>query len=189
MSAIGRTPTVATSTATPAARPDEVDEGEEYQPNKEELFGTQPAGKPRKFILVPDPQRGESRVRVKVNLDQAKMDELPDSYRMTHSVYPRSYFPVHLKNPPGLTVPGKRYFRDDAAEAEADDEDATIGRVTVPAPSLDGESEVIVPRMSKRRHRKDAILNDLGYRMTWCQSRTFVGRMVFLQKSCAFFYS
>lgn len=162
----------------------DVDDDEE-NPTEEALFGVQPAGtKPRKFILVDDPHRG-SKVRVKVNLDQVKMDDIPDSYRMVHSVYPRSYFPVHMKNPPGLVAPGKRYFRD--GTAETDDEAATVGRITVPVPSLDGESEVTVPRMSRKRHRKDVMLNDLAYRMTWCQSRTFAGRKLFLQKSRTLF--
>lgn len=178
---LARPPTVATS----SSRPDEeADNDDEQHPSKAELFGPLPDGKPRKFLLVEDPQR-QNRVRVKVMLDQVDMDEIPDSYRMSNSVYPRSYFPVQLKNPPGGgTAPGKRFFKDDATVAADSDEAATVGRVTVPVPSLDGESEVSVPKMSSRRHRKDVMLNDLGHRMSWSQSRTFAGRMLFLQRSC-----
>lgn len=119
------------------------------------------------------------------------MAEIPDSYRRSGSVYPRSYFPVQLRNPPGLVTPGKRFFKNDTATVAAlagddQDEDATVGRVIVPAPSLDGESEIAVPKMSRKRHRKDVLLNNLGYRMSWCQSRNFAGHMLFLQRSCTY---
>ena len=179
----GRHPTVATSSSRPGGRKanDDADDDERH-PSKAALFGPLPDGKRRKFILVDDNQRG-CRVRVKVTLDQVDMDEIPDSYRMSNSVYPRTYFPVQLKNPPGRVVPGKRYFKDETTTG-GDDDTATEGRVTVPAPSLDGESETTVPKISRHRHRKDVMLNDLGYRMSWSQSRVFAGRTLFLQRSC-----
>lgn len=170
----------------------EVDE--DTHPSKESLFGTIPEGKRRKFILVDDTQRG-SRVRVKVMLDQVDVDEIPDSYRLANSVYPRTYFPVQLKNPPGRSDPGRRFFKDGGSGGGGGgdgggNDDATEGRVTVPAPSLDGESEMTaVPRLSRPRNRKDVMLNDLAYRMSWSQSRVFAGRTLFLQRSCASFFS
>lgn len=180
IASLGRHQTVATSTSKlDEMDTDEVDD-EERNPSTDALFGTFPEGKRRKFILVDDTQRN-CRVRVKVMLDQVDMNEIPDSYRKANSVYPRTYFPVQMKNPPGPVVPGKRYIRDDT---ETDDGDATIGRILVPAPQMDGDNEATVPRLSRARRRKDVLLNDLGCRMSWSQSRVFSGRMLFLQRSC-----
>lgn len=181
--ALGRHPTIATSSQinTAAANTTTDNDTDDQSPSNEDLFGQLPGGKPRTFILVEDPQRG-SRVRVKVGLGNVKMQEIPDSYRKSNAVYPRTYFPTQMKDVPGRVVPGKRFFRDDT-EQTADPEDSTVGRTTVPAPSLDGERDIEVPKLSRRRHRKEVLLNDLGYRMSWCQSRIFAGRMLFLQRS------
>lgn len=172
----GPGPTSATTVAVAPAEPDD-----EVSPSNEDLFGQLPGGKRRTFILVEDPQRG-SRVRVKVGLDKVNMDDLPDSYRKLNAVYPRTYFPVQMKDAPGQTVPSQRYFRDDTEIAE--DDALVVGRTTVPAPSLDGERGIEVPKISRRRHRKEVMLNDLAYRLSWSQSRVFAGRMLFLQQSC-----
>ncbi|KAF5855519.1 hypothetical protein ETB97_009081 [Aspergillus alliaceus] len=175
---LGRHPTVATSSS--KIEEIEDDDEDERNPSNDALFGVFPEGKRRKFILVEDSQRG-CRVRVKVMLDQVDMNEIPDSYRMSNSVYPRTYFPVQMKNPPGRVVPGRRYIKDDTEE---DDEETPIaGRILVPAPSIDGDSEVTVPKLSRARRKKEVLLNDLGYRMSWSQSRVFAGRMLFLQRS------
>lgn len=178
---LGRHPTIATSSQMNTADNDNDNENDNQSPSNEDIFGQLPGGKPRTFILVEDPQRG-SRVRVKVGLDKVKMQEIPDSYRKSSAVYPRTYFPTQMKDAPGRVVPGKRFFRDDT-EQTADPEDSTVGRTTVPAPSLDGERDIEVPKLSRRRHRKEVLLNDLGYRLSWCQSRIFAGRMLFLQRS------
>lgn len=149
-------------------------------PSNEDLFGQLPDGKRRTFILVEDPQRG-ARVRVKVMLDKVNMDEIPDSYRMSNAVYPRTYFPVQMQDAPGTSVPNKRFSRDDTEQT--DDSDVTIGRTSVLAPSLDGEREIDVPQLSRRRHQKEVLLNDLGYRLSWSQSRVFADRRLFLQRS------
>ncbi|KAL4934795.1 hypothetical protein BDV06DRAFT_229440 [Aspergillus oleicola] len=181
LGSFGRHSAVATSTSN---RIEEVDEEDERDPSKDDLFGTLPEGKRRKFILVDDNQRS-CRVRVKVMLDQVDMDEIPDSYRMSNSVYPRTYFPVQMKSPRSQVLPGNRYIKDEneANDGDDDEDEATIGRVMVPAPSPDDDTEVSVPRISRRRHRKEVLLNDLGYRMSWSQSRVFAGRMLFLQRS------
>lgn len=177
LGSLNRHPTIAASSRMAAATPDL----DEQSPTNEDLFGQLPDGKRRTFILVEDPQRG-SRVRVKVGLDKVKMDEIPDSYRKNHAVYPRTYFPTQMKDAPLLVDPSKRFFADDM-EHMGDPEDSTVGRTTVPAPSLDGERGIDVPKLSRRRHRKEVMLNDLAYRLSWSQSRVFAGRMLFLQRS------
>lgn len=177
---LGRHPTIATSSSK-LGQADEDEDDEDHDPSNDALFGTFPEGKRRKFILVDDTQRG-CRVRVKVMLDQVDMDEIPDSYRNSNAVYPRTYFPVQMKNPPGRVVPGRRYIKDDT-EADDDEESATVGRILVPTPQIDGESDIAVPKLSRSRRQKEVLLNDLGYRMSWSQSRVFAGRMLFLQRS------
>lgn len=150
-----------------------------------ELFGDLPEGKRRKFILVDDTQRG-ARVRVRVMLDQVEMKEIPDSYRKTNSVFPRSYFPMQMQSP--TTSTGDSRFPDeDSHEDDGDSSRPGRGRTLVPVPMLDGsEREVPMPRISRARRRKEVTLNDLGYRMSWSQSRVFAGRTLFLQRARMF---
>lgn len=178
LNTLSRHPTIATSQMNTTTEDSDSDQS----PSNEDLFNQLPRGKPRSFILVEDPQRPGTRVRVKVGLDKVKIQEIPDSYRKSNAVYPRTYFPTQMKDVPGL-VPSKRFFRDDT-EQPGDLEDSTVGRTSVPAPSLNGEREIQVPKLSRRRHRKEVLLNDLGYRLSWCQSRIFAGRRLFLQRSC-----
>lgn len=56
----------------------------------------------------------------------------------------------------------------------------------VPVNMLEGEVKVPAPRITRTKRKKEIILNDLGYRMSWCQGRVFAGRPLFLQKSCKF---
>lgn len=153
-------------------------------PDSEDIFGGLPEGKRRKFILVDDTQRS-CRVRVKVMLDQVDVGEIPDSYRLTGAVYPRAYFPVQMKVPPGRVVPGNRYR--DESDIENSDTPSVTGRTLVPVPTVDGEADIVMPQLSRSRHRNDKVLNDLGYRMSWSQSRVFADRPLFLQRSCGFF--
>ncbi|KAL1646533.1 hypothetical protein SLS58_003119 [Diplodia intermedia] len=151
-----------------------------------ELFGDLPEAKRRKFILVDDAQRG-TRVRVRVMLDQVNMEEMPDSYRKNNSVYPRSYFPTQMQSPPA-SPRGTRFF-DDPDEKEEGSSGAmpVTGRTLVPVPMMDGsEAKVPRPRMTRSKRNKEITLNDLGYRMTWSQSRVFAGRTLFLQRSRKF---
>jgi len=49
---------------------------------------------------------------------------------------------------------------------------------------MDGsETQLPVPRMTRTKRNKEVTLNDLGYRMSWRQSRVFSGRTLFLQRS------
>jgi hypothetical protein len=166
---------------------DELNEDE-----RASLFGDIPEAKKRKFILVDDPGKG-GRVRVRVTLDTVDIKEIPDSFRKSNSVYPRSWFPLQMQSPPP-SAHGSRFF-------EGDDEDDTVevdggraagssrgrgskGKMMVSVPLADGgEAEVGVPRMRKSVRSKEVRLNDLGYRMTWHQSRVFADKTVFLQKA------
>ena len=147
------------------------------------LYGDLPESKRRKFILVDDTARN-TRVRVRVTLDQVELKEMPDSYRKTNSVFPRSYFPMQMQSPPS-SARGNRFFEDDdSAGGELDDGRATYGKTLVPVPMIDGaEGEVSVPKLTRAKKRREVTLNDLGYRMSWSQSRVFAGRIMFLQKS------
>jgi len=142
------------------------------------LFGDLPETKRRKFILVDDAQRG-TRVRVRVMLDQVKMHEMPDSYRKSNSVYPRSWYATEMQDAP--PSPRNTRWPDDVVDEEQ--ESATVGTM-VPVPMMDGsEAKVPMPRMSRAKRGKEVTLNDLGYRMSWSQSRVFSGRTLFLQRS------
>jgi hypothetical protein len=111
-------------------------------------------------------------------LDQVRMAEMPDSYRKNNSVYPRSWFATEMQSPPASPRRGR--FPDDV-EAEAQGAQA---RVLVPVPMMDGsEAKLPVPRMTRTKRSKEVTLNDLGYRMSWSQSRVFSGRTLFLQRS------
>lgn len=172
---------VSNSTAVAAAVPKSEDEERNTA-----LFGDLPEAKRRKFILVDDPHRG-ARVRVRVMLDQVEMKEIPDSYRKTNSVYPRSYFPMQMQSPKS-SARGSRFFEEGDPEGEKDDGDVpTKGRTLVPVPMLDGaEGEVAVPKIARAKRNKEMTLNDLGYRMSWSQSRVFSGRTMFLQRACEY---
>lgn len=159
------------------------------------LFGDLPEGKRRKFILVEDLQRG-CRVRVKVMLDQVDMNEIPDSYRKGNSVFPRSYFPVQMVDVGEVDGGGGRRGRGrflvnagDEDDGEGDGE-CTVGRTMVSVPGVNGgedvgeeEVDVAVPGIGRGKKDREMVLNDLGYRMSWSQSRVFAGRPLFLQRA------
>lgn len=164
------------SVGTAAVASGEKDDDDEQ---KTALFGDLPEGKRRKFILVDDNENSK-RVRVKVMLDQVNMKEIPDSYRKQNSVFPRSYSATEAPDVETDGPRGRRYFAGDDA---ADDGQSIISRTLVPAPLPGGEGEVAVPRISHSKHKKEETLNDLAYRMSWSQSRTFNQRHLFLQRS------
>ncbi|KAM3083710.1 hypothetical protein ACMFMG_002180 [Clarireedia jacksonii] len=146
------------------------------------LFGDLPEAKKRKFILVEDPVKG-SRIRVRVTLDTVDINEIPDSFRKSNSVYPRSWFPVQMQSPPP-SAHGSRFFQEDDVDSEVDAGRARRGRTMVTVPLADGgEGEIATPRMRKSQRIKEVKLNDLGYRMTWHQGRVFADKTVFLQKA------
>lgn len=156
---------------------------DEDEESKRTLFGDLPESKRRKFILVEDQQRG-TRVRVRVMLDQVKMDDMPDAHLRINAVFPRSYYPRQMRSPPGS--PGGRGIWDDEDDVEGTSGTApTRGKTLVSVPLMDGsEAKLPIPRMTKSRRAKEIALNELGYRMAWGQARTFNGRTLFLQRSC-----
>jgi hypothetical protein len=154
------------------------------------LFGDIPEGKKRKFILVDDPSKG-GRVRVRVTLDTVDIKEIPDSFRKSNSVYPRSWFPLEMQSPPP-SARGSRFFEADDVDGGDEVEPSGSarggrrerGRMAVNVPLTDGgEGEVEVPKMRASIRSKEVKLNDLGYRLTWHQSRVFADKTVFLQKA------
>ena len=174
---------------------------EEEEARNAALFGDVPEAKRRKFILVDDTQRG-TRVRVRVMLDQVRMQEMPDSYRKSNSVFPRSWFPTEMQSPPNC--PDAAGWPEDAAEecnvegggpvgggssrrprrSSAGRKSGPLTSTTVPVSANDGSGiNVKVPRISRAHRTKETALNDLGYRMSWSQSRVFSGRNLFLQRS------
>lgn len=159
------------------------------------VFSDVPEAKRRKFILVDDTDR-KTRVRVKVNLESVEIAEIPDSYRRDNSVYPRSWLPTEMPQSPRAKKARRVRFVEDDVEDGAEGEGEglgvaemgkgmQVGRVIVPVPMVEvKEAELKVPGLGRRAKEKEDKLNDLGYRMSWSQSRTFAGRVMFLQKSC-----
>ena len=139
--------------------------------------------KRRKFILVDDPDGGK-RVRVRVTLENSNIIEAPDDFRRRNCVYPRSFAPVGMPMVP-RSARGNRFWADDDSEGgEEEDGHITKGRTLVPVPTLDGaEGEVPAPRIVRSKKRKEKLLNDLGYRMAWGQTKTFDRRTIFLQRA------
>lgn len=162
------------SQASALAIPASASVKKEEENHKRALFGDVPESKRRKFILVDDNQRG-TRVRVRVMLDQVKMDDMPDAHLRINAVYPRSYFPRQMRSPPGS--PRARGNWDD--EDDEGDDGAVVapgGKTMVPVSLMDGsEAKLPVPRMTRSKRNKEVALNELGYRMSWGQARTFNG--------------
>ncbi|KAI1080187.1 hypothetical protein F5B20DRAFT_580583 [Whalleya microplaca] len=161
--------------------------------NPEGLFPDIPEAKKRKFILVDDTKRG-CRLRVRVTLEAVNTKEIPDSFRKSSSVFPRSYFPREMQSPPPSAT-GSRFFQDDLSDDDVEVDGGRTGRsrgnhgrdrdrVMVKAPMSDGiEGEVAIPRTRKGVRAREVRLNDLGYRMAWLQSRAFAGKTIFLQRA------
>lgn len=161
------------------------------------LFGDIPEARKRKFILVEDPGKSGNRVRVRVTLDTVDTAQIPDSYRKTNSVYPRSWFPMQMQSPPP-SAHGSRFFEDDDVDDSLDARGdrggsgrdggpGAFGKTMVQVPLMDGVvAEVAVPKTRRTQRGKEVKLNDLGYRMAWQQSRVFAGKAVFLQRAREF---
>jgi len=90
------------------------------------------------------------------------MQEIPDSYRKSNSVYPRSFI----------------------SSQEDLDNNGTEIHTQVVVPMLDGTNMTVpTPPPSSAKRKKENDLNELGYRMSWSQSRVFAGRTMFLQRA------
>lgn len=163
---------------------------EEEEDRKLALFGDLPEEKRRKFILLDDQARG-CRVRVRVLLDNVKMEEMPDSHLRANSVHPRSYYPRQMKSP--SLSPGQPGNWDDAEDSSDDEAETANNNATdrsgtrVRVPLVGGSHATLhIPRLTKGRRARECALNELGYRMSWSQAKTFNARPIFLQKACKF---
>ncbi len=157
---------------------------EEAENRKRKLFGDVPEGKRRKFILVEDVDRN-TRVRVRVTLEDVNMQEMPDAHLKINSVYPRSHYPRQVGSPSASPAVQNRWGDEDDAAAGPSSGVPTRGKTMVRVPLMDGaDTEMPIPRMTRTRRNKELVLNKLGARMSWAQARTFNGRTLFLQKSC-----
>lgn len=165
---------------------------EEEEEKKLTLFGEPQGEKRRKFILVDDQARG-CRVRVRALLDNVKMEEMPDSHLRANSLYPRSYFPRQMRSSPHS--PSQSGFRDvseDSIDNEANTSEHTgiRDRLRVRVLLLSGSyAHLHIPQPTKGRRARECALNELGYRMSWGQAKTFNERPIFLQKACKLFLS
>lgn len=148
------------------------------------LFNRLPEGKQRKFFSVEDPERSNHKVRVKMALHDCKIEEVPDSYRRQNSVYPRSWFPTQMQPSPSSRTSRGRFIEDQSDQEDPEPAQTAPGTTTVKVPLLEGrEGELKVPGLGRNARRKEEQLNDMGYRISWGQGRTFVGRVMFLQQS------
>ncbi|KAI0399504.1 hypothetical protein F4802DRAFT_589318 [Xylaria palmicola] len=165
--------------------------GEDDDDKPDGLFPEIPSSKKRKFILVDDEKRG-NRLRARVLLEDVRMKEIPDSFRKRSAVFPRSYFPREMQDPPPSAT-GSRFFEDDLSDDDVEVDGGRTGRSRtsrtkahdmVKIPLGDGtETEAAVPRMRNSNRRKEVRLNDLGYRMAWLNGRPFAGRTIFMQRA------
>ena len=174
---------IATSVIPPGANLSPSMSSPDKKPGQSTLPEVEP--RKRKFILVEDTERN-NRVRVKVNLEGVEIAEIPDSYRDANSVYPRSYLPAQMQLSPRSK--GERRHRGRFPANEEDESELGFERrCAVKVPVIENEEiDLPVPRLSNLVGRKEAKLNDLGYRMSWSQSRVFAGRVIFLQRSRKF---
>ena len=116
-------------------------------------------------------------------LHEVNIDEIPDSYRKENSVYPRSWFPAQMQLSPSSRAPKGRFIAY-RGQDEGDDDDSQVATTVVKVPMLEGrEGELRVPGLGKNTRKKEEQLNDMGYRISWSQSRTFNSRIIFLQQS------
>ncbi|KAG6090912.1 hypothetical protein E4U30_007811 [Claviceps sp. LM220 group G6] len=207
----GSATAIASTTVITAPVPRRKHHRPEVEP-PEGLFPSLPEAKKRKFILVDDSVRG-SRLRVRVTLDGVDTNEIPDSFRRSASVFPRSYFPREMQSPPPSPT-GRRFFGNDLPDEAGDGEETEgrgLGRRGGGSGSGSSGSQAVdlamsmgmgmdmggregsschpgaaalgVHRMRKSRRGREIKLNDLAGRMAWLQSRVFAGRPVFLQKA------
>lgn len=139
---------------------------EEDDDKKPTPFADVPEGKKRKFILVDDFVRG-TRVRVHVELDNIKMEEMPDFHLQKNSVFPRQFYPRQMRSP--SDSPGNSKEWDKANSIRPEDSRVSLkAEDLIRVPLLDGSQiELPVPRVSKDLQEKECALNELGYRMSW----------------------
>ncbi|KAI4730027.1 hypothetical protein E4T49_02221, partial [Aureobasidium sp. EXF-10728] len=152
----------------------------EDEDRKPSLPANVPEGKKRKFILVDDLARG-TRVRVHVELDNIKLEEMPDYHLQKNSVFPRQFFPRQMH----ALSPGHAHHEKINNECKGGEGSTTLeSESLIHVPLLDGsQTQLSIPGTSKDLEAKECALNELGYRMSWRQAKTFNERTLFMQKS------
>ena len=122
-------------------------------------------------------------MRVKVNVEGAYINEIPDSYREANSVYPRSYYPLQMVLSP-RSNDVRRLRGRFPVHSDSDNRSGMETRSSVKVPGTETDDMVVsLPGLTNAVGQKEEKLNDLGYRMSWSQSRVFAGRTIFLQRS------
>lgn len=81
---------------------------------------------------------------------------------------------MHSESPAG---------RFSAEDTEPDDDAPTVGRMTIPCTTSEGESQVEVSRLTRGKRDREQKINELGYRMAWGQGRVFSNRPIFLARA------
>lgn len=138
-----------------------------------------------------DPVRGRWRPQ---NGARDVKGDIPDSMKLHHSVWPRSWFGRENANhvEEASVMKDDISFNEEDVEAEDGREAARRRgqyREGTKMKMFEGvedmeEIEVEIPRMTSTQRKVELQLNELGYRMGWAgQSRAFHGRKVFLQRT------
>lgn len=152
------------------------------------VFNDIPDAKKRKFVVVNDAENGNKGVRVRFNLNEVDIEEIPDSYREKNSMFPRSWYPVQMQLSPGSRADRRGRFvesRDEDVEDGDDGEALHVGHAMVKVPMLEGrEGKLKVPGLGRRAKRREERLNEMGYRLIWGARKVMSDRVVFAQKSC-----
>ncbi|KAG9533044.1 hypothetical protein KCU93_g598, partial [Aureobasidium melanogenum] len=127
-------------------------EEEEKNPSLSALV---PEGKKRKFILVDDLARG-TRVRVHVELDNIKLEEMPDFHLQKNSVYPRQFYPRQMHAP----SPGQKHLERHGFESKSENESIiSEGESLVDVPLSDGsQTQLSVPEISRDLQAKECLV-------------------------------
>jgi hypothetical protein len=170
------------SSSSSDARSNNQNWGRDKEEKQTTLLGAVPEGKKRKFILVDDQMRG-TRVRVHVELNKVKMDEMPDFHLEKNSVFPRQFYPRQMSSP--SSSPNHPEDWNGVESFAQQDNYASLNvEDLIQVPLLDGsKTELSVPQVPRNIQTKEYALNELGYRMSWRQAKTFNERTIFMQKS------
>jgi len=180
---------VSASTGIPTALPTKREASSSPEMEHSDLLANLPGNKkPRKYVVVNDTENANKGVRIKFDLKDVNLADVPDSYRERNSVFPRSWYPVQMQLSPGEKSERRGRFvrcRDDDAE-EGDGgrgEGLHVGSVMVKVPMLEGrEGGLKVPGLGRRVREREEAFNELGYRISWNGTRVMDTRVVFLQR-------
>ncbi|KAF2745519.1 hypothetical protein M011DRAFT_406582 [Sporormia fimetaria CBS 119925] len=156
---------------------------QDEQDRRSHLFGAlAPDVLKRRFIVVKDEQKNNQNSRIHCSLGEVQLQEIPDSFRKVNCLYPRSYFDMQMSSPPQSPT-GSGHFQNDEPDRPNKPQCPLGGQTLVRVSTPERPVEVPVPRLTKAARTREIDINELGYRMTWAQSRMFSHRQLFLQRS------